>query len=734
MSSVYLPTSSSWYRYIDQSDRVMEELETEIDVLIKRQAKEACQLMENKEYRKDFWLWDLDWTATDLMIKQTRKRSQPEVKPSEGDTELERLEKKFKPLLSRVEDLYKTQPRCPGYPKWYSDLCGKFDPTKFAEPEDLGVGKAIVPKLLRLTWNGFPIVRHEHLKWGYMIPPDGDKNKGNTKEILEKFVQIAQEADGDDEIIKEHLEKWTFVQLPHPTGQGNVGNPLSKGFLEAVKTGVLSSFVQDKGNNIAEKIHAVFKSLSYWRSSRDRIKNQIVVKTPEAMAILPQVVTCGTLTRRAVEKTWLTASNAKEDRVGSELKAVIQAPKGYKLVGADVDSQELWIAAVIGDAHFTKEHGSTALGWMTLQGSKADGSDMHSKTASAIGVSRNEAKVLNYGRIYGAGIPFAAQLIRNFNPSLSEEEAKKKSAEMYKMTKGERHVALSRRGQVIHEVVFGVKADGPIPIKTLYKLKKYKPIFDYFLESYDSVDELILKGELLPVLDIDEASISADKFKYDLLEPRKRLWNKEKRFDDHLRIDDSDLIDCKVWSGGTESHSFNKLEEIALNKWSQTPVLNCRISDALAGKVVSNDFLPSRINWVVQSSAVDYLHLLLAAMQWMFQEYDIKGRFVISIHDEVRYLVREEDAYRAALALQMANMFVRAMFCQELEMNSLPIDVAFFSGVDVDQVMRKEPSADCVTPSNPQGLEWGYGIKNGECLTMKEIIDLTKGKLSKIAE
>ncbi len=38
-------------------------------------------------------------------------------------------------------------------------------------------------------------------------------------------------------------------------------------------------------------------------------------------------------------------------------------------------------------------------------------------------MSRDEAKILNYGRIYGAGIPFAKQLLRTFNPSLSENEA-----------------------------------------------------------------------------------------------------------------------------------------------------------------------------------------------------------------------------------------------------------------------------------------------------------------------
>ena len=46
-------------------------------------------------------------------------------------------------------------------------------------------------------------------------------------------------------------------------------------------------------------------------------------------------------------------------------------------------------------------------------------------------------------------------------------------------------------------------------------------------------------------------------------------------------------------------------------------------------------FLMSRVNWVVQSSAVDYLHLMLVCMKWLFTKYNIDGRFCISIHDEV---------------------------------------------------------------------------------------------------
>ena len=143
----------------------------------------------------------------------------------------------------------------------------------------------------------------------------------------------------------------------------------------------------------------------------------------------------GTVTRRAVEKTWLTASNAKEKLVGSELKAMIKAPEGWCFVGADVDSQELWIGSLLGDAQFGWS-GSTALGWMTLQGTKSDGTDLHSRTANILGMTRDNAKIFNYGRIYGAGVKYAAQLLLKFNPKLGAAEAAAKASELYHATKG----------------------------------------------------------------------------------------------------------------------------------------------------------------------------------------------------------------------------------------------------------------------------------------------------------
>lgn len=225
-----------------------------------------------------------------------------------------------------------------------------------------------------------------------------------------------------------------FFKLPHKNGPSfKVGNPLARDFLNKFSENVLSG----DGGESAKRVIQLARMMSYWRNNRDRIMGQTVGWTSEDFgAIIPQVVVCGTLTRRAMEPTWMTASNAKEERTGSELRSMIQAPKGYKIVGADVDSQELWIASILGDSNAAGIHGATPLGWMTLSGTKSQGTDMHSMTAKAVGISRDQAKVINYARIYGAGQNFAETLLKQFNPTISDTEAKSKAMKMFQLTKG----------------------------------------------------------------------------------------------------------------------------------------------------------------------------------------------------------------------------------------------------------------------------------------------------------
>ena len=88
-------------------------------------------------------------------------------------------------------------------------------------------------------------------------------------------------------------------------------------------------------------------------------------------------------------------------------------------------------------------------------------------------------------------------------------------------------------------------------------------------------------------------------------------------------------------------------------------------------------------------------------MEYLMKRMKIQGRFAIGIHDEVRFLVKEEDAHKCAWALQLSHLWTRSMFCSKLGFNDVPLNIAFFSSIDFDHCLRKEVYLTCVTPSNP---------------------------------
>ncbi|KAJ7767479.1 DNA polymerase family A-domain-containing protein, partial [Mycena maculata] len=561
------------------------------------------------EVMEDRWFKQLDWSlVADDTVDVPKKRAKKETPP------------KAPPVL---------------WPKWYWDAT---KPKKDMPPGtlDITVRNRIAPLLLKLSWLNWPLFHSREHGWTFRVPASASFT---TRSSPLSFYDPA-----DDALAEATLRGgYIFYKLPHKDGEkANVGSPLGKTFMKYSKDGTLKS----PGTEAMEALD-MNAMCSYWISARDRILNQNVVWQDQAAQrnlgftderenkkwgiILPQVITMGTVTRRAIEKTWLTASNAKKNRVGSELKAMVRAPPGYAIVGADVDSEELWISSCMGDAQFGL-HGATAIGWMTLEGTKAAGTDLHSKTASILGISRDQAKVFNYSRIYGAGMRHAILLLLQNSAGMLQEEAQKLATNLYASTKG----------------------------KNTHR---------------------------------------------------------------------TDIFDRKFWFGGTESFLFNKLEEIAVSDKPQTPALGCGVTYALSKEYLPSDFgsdyMPSRINWVVQSSGVDYLHLLIVSMDFLIRKYDIHARYLISVHDELRYLVSDADRYRAALALQIANVWTRSLFAYKLGMDDLPQGVAFFSAVDVDRVLRKEVDMPCVTPSQPNP------IPPGESLNIEAILERTNGSLLK---
>ncbi|KAL2851508.1 DNA polymerase family A-domain-containing protein [Aspergillus pseudoustus] len=590
LSSVILPVNHTWKKYLESAESTYHQRLDDVQRRLVKLCDEALAVKDDPEnYSNDPWLRQLDWSGQEIKMVKGKKKSDP-PRPA-------------------------ARQKKPGMPQWYKDLFS----SNIAEI-NLTVRTRISPILLKLSWDGHPLIWSDKHGWTFKVPRDKAHQYANQPVVA---CDMSEEKNLELQNDVKHI----YYKLPHKDGPlARCVSPLAKGYLQYFERGTLSSQYA-----LAKEALEMNASCSYWISARDRIMGQVVVygddtttsekdKTQDLGFILPQIIPMGTITRRAVENTWLTASNAKGNRVGSELKAMIKAPPGYAFVGADVDSQELWIASLIGDAQF-QLHGGNAIGFMTLEGSKAAGTDMHSRTAKILGISRNDAKVFNYGRIYGAGVKFAATLLRQFNPSMTERQTQEVATNLYKATKG---------------------------AKTTRRL----------------------------------------------------------------------LSESSFWRGGTESFVFNKLEEFADQERPRTPVLGAGITEALMRRFINKgSFMTSRINWAIQSSGVDYLHLLIIAMDYLIRRFNIQARLAITVHDEIRYLVKEEDKYRAALALQVANVWTRAMFSQQVGINDLPQSCAYFSQVDIDHVLRKEVDMDCVTPSHP------HKIPHGESLDIVQLLD-----------
>ncbi|KFY00938.1 hypothetical protein V495_04976 [Pseudogymnoascus sp. VKM F-4514 (FW-929)] len=598
LSSVILPVDKSWESYIANAEATYLKLSDSVQERLIALTEKALEIKGDEEkWSNDPWLRQLDWSGQEIKMVKGKKKNDP-PRPA-------------------------ARQKMPGMPAWYKGLFAKA-----GAPINLTVRTRIAPLLLRLAWDGHPLFWSDKYGWTFRVPV------AESQKYKDLQMQRCNEFDEKDIALRDDTGG-VFYKIPHKDGPtARCANPMAKSYMSYFERGILSSEY-----SYAKEALEMNASCSYWISARDRIMSQMVVYDADLQKpakgqegndtgyILPQVIPMGTVTRRAVENTWLTASNAKANRVGSELKSMVKAPPGYCFVGADVDSEELWIASLVGDAQF-KLHGGNALGFMTLEGTKAAGTDLHSRTASILGITRNDAKVFNYGRIYGAGLKFASTLLRQFNPGLSEAETTKVATALYKETKG---------------------------AKTNRKALHKRPF----------------------------------------------------------------------WRGGTESFVFNKLEEFAEQERPRTPVLGAGITEALMSRFINKGgFMTSRINWAIQSSGVDYLHLLIISMDYLIRLFNIDARLAITVHDEIRYLVREEDKYRAAMALQVSNVWTRAMFSQQMGINDLPQSCAYFSAIDIDHVLRKEVDMDCITPSHLTK------IPHGESMDIVQL--LAKGPLAEL--
>lgn len=237
MSVMYLPVNKkTWKRYLTESQSIYEEYKGEINQTLVGIASDSCNYMKNRQYAKDPWLWDLDWSTRNIGFKKSFEL----MKRSENKSLVEIL-------IDTSKHLKKSQSPLSGYPKWFLEFSEgskqmnklkQIDLESLLESNQLSISPRLrsIPKLLKLMWNGFPLFYDKVHGWGYLVPDLLQEN-----ELVDQFKPLEQMRllmnNNEEEMsklkwengFKDAVPGCLFFKLPHKDGPSKrVGNPLGK--------------------------------------------------------------------------------------------------------------------------------------------------------------------------------------------------------------------------------------------------------------------------------------------------------------------------------------------------------------------------------------------------------------------------------------------------------------------------------------------------------------------------
>lgn len=194
MGVSYLPVNQNWERYLAEAQNTYEELQREMKKSLMDLANDACQLLSGDRYKEDPWLWDLEWDLQEFKQKKAKKMKkesataiklpieeagdptdQEDPGPPSEEEEVQRdviAHACLQQLKGTTEALLpKRLQHLPGHPGWYRKLCPRLDdPAWTPGPSLLSLQMRVTPKLMALTWDGFPLHYSERHGWGYLVP------------------------------------------------------------------------------------------------------------------------------------------------------------------------------------------------------------------------------------------------------------------------------------------------------------------------------------------------------------------------------------------------------------------------------------------------------------------------------------------------------------------------------------------------------------------------------------
>lgn len=198
---------------------------------------------------------------------------------------------------------------------------------------------------------------------------------------------------GQMDNVKEHLKElgWQpddWNVKPNPAGFGWIQTTPK---LTPTSMKALDEKLEAEGHEAAG-IGAMVDEYYGWRSRKSVVEGWL--KAVKGGRLHPRTWTIGTPTFRCRHEVIANLPGVHVPG-GKELRSMLIAEEGYKVVGADSSGNQFRALA-----HYVKDDDFTA---SILHGSSADGTDVHSRNAKLIGCDRKTAKPFIYALLFGGG-------------------------------------------------------------------------------------------------------------------------------------------------------------------------------------------------------------------------------------------------------------------------------------------------------------------------------------------
>lgn len=187
---------------------------------------------------------------------------------------------------------------------------------------------------------------------------------------------------------RQHITRYFQAKYGwEPTEATEKGNPI-------VDEDVLKTLPFPEAKALAER----FELQKHIAMLAEGKKAWIKLYNADTGCIHGSVDTLGTRTRRGAHRDPNLGQVPAHSKYGADCRSLFHAPPGYLELGIDADALELRCLA-----HYMAPFDGGEYVDVVLNGSKENGTDMHSRNSRALDLSRDDAKTWFYAFIYGAG-------------------------------------------------------------------------------------------------------------------------------------------------------------------------------------------------------------------------------------------------------------------------------------------------------------------------------------------